>query len=743
MPLNLPLVDAYWRVGSLFGDTTIDADREPDIVWANSGDALLEPVIGNIVYTDENGRLATLTNAPKRGVIKPGGRIAWEDDTTAADNNIRVVDLTDESLEVRVHGAEEKTHTLIVRNVKVNGQAVFGGRTSFDVRIAADMVDEHGVVNLASQIPREAAAPIVVDLREGPQGVSVVGPVQPAPGQLALELSDGTTTDPIDLPAGTLPDDPSLAAALGGTETQAALNAQTVDGLQDPGAIRDAADARVIEVLRSISTLNILDPQFGVSIGVAASQTAAIKAAFDANPGRTFYFPPGTYRLDTELAITQRNNVVADKNAVFIGYAAMDTLISYSDADNVGYAEDRCWIGGTLDGMGPLGLMANKLMTIAGVLRFTLTQATFKDGINRGLVTVGNTGAELFAYDLRFVNTTTANVADNIAIEANMGDSHFQDIVMRDWTVGVKDTGVNIWSRVHPWIGPDGGTGKNHMTDRYPTSIAFDLTGKSEIGHMCISDTMRIAFKSRTNGTAYTAPPRIIGARATWHDGTLPDALATANPAYVLDNTDGVGFVVKDLSMKGKSAVPASLLTGPSANLLVRDAFTYGYVKGAQGGTADPLDYDGPAPLFGVQQGERTFTPTLYGTTDANGGHGTGYTHTYTTQTGRMQVVGNRVDYFINVVATVSSSTNFAGSLRVGGLPMPTGATSIRDGVGVAGGTGAGVVSTWCVIFAGPSAIVAPRALNSGSGDDVLVPALRGTTVRFMAHVTTTLLKSS
>jgi hypothetical protein len=312
-----------------------------------------------------------------------------------------------------------------------------------------------------------------------------------------------------------------------------------------------------------------------------------------------------------------------------------------------------------------------------------------------------------------------------------MGDSHYRDIVVRDWTVAVKDTSANRWDRVHPWISQDAGA-VTQMTSRYPASIAFDLTGASDV-QACVSDTYRIAYKSRTNGTGYTAPPRLLNARAMWaNDPILPTSLAVANPAYVLDNTDGVGLISDRLTMTGHTAAPANLLTGPTTNITGRNTFSYGYVKGAQGTTSDPLDYRG-----GIQQGTFLFTPTIYG----SGGAGV---HAYTTQSGRMVVAGDTVTYFVRVIGTLDSTTAFAGSLRVGGIPLPVGATNVRDGSGAVG-YAVNINAQSAVIFANTVPYVSIMNNQGAAGVrevDIPANALRGKAVDLMFSVTVTHFKA-
>jgi len=422
----------------------------------------------------------------------------------------------------------------------------------------------------------------------------------------------------------------------------------------------DKTEAATTYRAKSDAALNILD--YGVVRGTTACQTAAIKAALDANPGASFFFPPGDYRLDTGLVIGKSNSLVLSEGTRIYAGAPMTTLITFSK-DTSGYSEDKsisgyCWL---LDG----NLMADRILSLGKVIRFSLSGGNFKDGIKRGLVTESGLGAELIAYDLRFYNTTATNVTDNIAIEANMGDSDFHHIIIRDWTTAVKDTSFNRWNRVHPWISQDTQANPN-MTNRYPTSIAFDLTGNSDVTE-CVADTYRTAFKLRSNGTSYTAPARLLNSRAMWAvDPMLTTVLATANPAVVFDNTDGVGAYSDRLTVTGHAlATAASLFSGPSTNLIIRNNGLMGYVKGGAGSTTEPLEYVG-----GVQQRVTTFTPTLIGSNGAG-------THTYNSRSGRMLVDGNEVTYYIRMNITTDSTNAFQGVLRISGLPFPAGATNL------------------------------------------------------------------
>lgn len=496
------------------------------------------------------------------------------------------------------------------------------------------------------------------------------------------------------------------------------------DGRPDPTRAEaefDSAMARVIRDPRSEASTaiqlrgmrNILD--FDVKTGSFTSQTGAIQAALDAHPGKTFYFPPGDYRLDTALIINHANSLILDDDARIYAAAAMPTLIHYAYA-GTGYAEDKAIIGGALDG----NLQAETILYIRSVLHMTLSRTVFRNGIHRGLVTGAGPGAELFAYDLRFVNTGTTNVYNNIAIEANMSDCHFRDVVVRDWTVGVKDTGANRWNRIHPWISPDSPeTGQMQMTCRYPLSIAFDITGPSDLVDV-YSDTYRTAYRIRRMAGSYTAPPLFNNCSASWASSAISNSLANEHPGAVFDNEDGVGAICDRTSIIGHATARAlpDFLTGPTANFTARNSYSYGFVEG-------PLEY-----IDGVAQGVEAFTPVFRGTS----GDGE---HTYTVQDGTMLVSGITVTYSFHIKATLDASTKFAGSLRIEGLPLPAGAGALRDGVGTVGLVLGAPVSS-CVLPAGTSPFIVPYHLCGSFTSEIAVAPLRGNTIEILGTISST-----
>jgi len=546
----------------------------------------------------------------------------------------------------------------------------------------------------------------------GPQGV--VGPVGPV-GPEGPFGPQGVKGDagPIGPQGAVGPQGPQgpTEVAVDSTGAPYLVSTPTPDGTTQPDAKRvvtyAAGDSRYPK--KADATRNII--HYGVTRGTVSSQTAAIKAALDAYPGEEFYFPAGDYRLDTTLTITAGNSLTLAPGARIYAGAAMGILIDYTNASGGTFVADKAITGGLLDG----NLRANTVLSIQNVLRFGLTHFSIRDGINRG-ITVGPEGAEVIARDGRIYNTTATNVTDNIAIEDTMGDNYWSDIIILDWTRGVKDSAASGWLRIHPWLS-DGA----QLTNRYPTSVAFEVSTQADLDGT-YSDTYRTAYLISSNGTGYTPPPRLINARAYWAPTNLSAAFAQANPGYVIDNTAGVGAVVDRLSSGGHPNSPVAFLKGPATNLTARGTVNYGFTNGV-------ADY-----LNGAKQGQSTFTPTIYGSNSPG-------THTYTMQSGRVVTNGDITTYFVRIRGTLDATTAFGGSLRVGGIPLPSGATSVMDGAGPVG-YAINIPAASAMLFANATPYISIMTLKAAGGgiDEMDIPTagIRGKTIDLMFTVTTT-----
>lgn len=443
--------------------------------------------------------------------------------------------------------------------------------------------------------------------------------------------------------------------------------------------------------------LNILD--FGVVPNASVSQTAAIDAAFKANPDKAFFFPPYmNWRLDSTLFVTTNNSIILGFGSRIYAGAAMDALIDWDNGAvaAANFAQDQCLVGyGMLD----CAMLAQKGLIIGGILRFTLGYGlTISDPINRGIVT-RPLGAEIIGHNIRLRNTTTINILDNIAIEAQMGDCQFSDIITRDFTVGIWDKGNNVWRDIHPWIGTAA-----QCTVRYPTSCAFILASNS-ILERPYADTYRYGFRSAA--AAGFANTRVLAPRFFVNTGNLPGAVAAANPGAIYDLVDGGLMQTDDGALTG-GATPYAFVQGATTRFNARNMIDL--VPGSITGLA--------TYRRGVQIGTTSFGATPFGST--SGGV------TLTTNSCKMEVRDGVVLYTFILIGTVN--VGFAGRLRIGGIPMPPGATAVSTGVGGVSYV-AGPLDVQSII--GASGVAAPlvallERMTAGTSTEPIMTALAG-----------------
>lgn len=437
----------------------------------------------------------------------------------------------------------------------------------------------------------------------------------------------------------------------------AGLGYVVLDGQRRVEPLPDAKEAQIVgtpaEVRAAIGAdygLNILDPDFGVKLGREESQSEKIKAAFDAYPGKSFFFPPGDYRLDSQLNVSSSNSLTLATGARIYAGARMETLINHDNgathAD--GYAEYCSILGpGELDG----NLLADAVLRVNAILRMPLGAGlTLIDGLHRGLL-ADSRGAELHCSDLRIKNTGTSNVDDNVGIECRMSDCQFSMVAMRDITVGVWDSGgLNMWSGIHPWLGTS-----SQLNARYAPSVAFRLSGNSILSHS-YADTYRYGWRSSSMSASRIDNPTFF-----INPGNLQAELAIDNPGAVFDFEDDTGIVFANLGRYyGHPEAPHSFTSGPTTRFSARDSHG--------GNVVGVADY-----TRGVQQGTVSFRPIVFGS-EVSGSHSYGY------QVGQSEVRDGVVSHRFRIEVTIDST--IAGSLKIGGLPYPVGASYTEVGMG-------------------------------------------------------------
>ena len=151
--------------------------------------------------------------------------------------------------------------------------------------------------------------------------------------------------------------------------------------------------------------------------------------------------------------------------------------------------------GGQVDGDG-LASCAE----IANFCHYTVRDVTFLNGLKSGLHVVG--GCELFANNLYFI-CNLPGLAGNVGFLTYIGDSHFTDMVVVDYTVGVRDLKwSNRYTRCHVWGGPVKKAGTDEP-EYLPNSIAFDLAGADCLLDDCYADTAMIGFRVRRDARIF------------------------------------------------------------------------------------------------------------------------------------------------------------------------------------------------------------------------------------------------
>ena len=381
------------------------------------------------------------------------------------------------------------------------------------------------------------------------------------------------------------------------------------------------------------------------SMGVVGDGVAndgpAIQAILDAYPFVSLYFPEGDYKTNQSLDVHSGNSFILNQDARVFAGAAMSILLDWTPTvvedrygdfmDINGNTQGKIIRGGTWDGAG----LADTVMKITTQVGTILTEAVIRNGVNVGLF-VDGPGAELMASKLRFVNDTDDHIADNTAIINSLQGSYFSDIIIVDWTKGVRDEapGGASWARVHPWY---------TQAARLPDSVAFELHGSSHL-IQCYADSARVGFDVTWEFATVHITQAVHYIETLFY--TLSD-LATY-PAVVLKMATGARVFLTDSLLYGAAGASIPMTSGPTSRLTLRD----NKVESPITGYAPYED--------GTKQGFTSFTPSLIGATVAGEA-------TYTTRIGRAYVTGKMAHVSIHLAGTLDAT--LTGALRISGIP--------------------------------------------------------------------------
>ena len=245
--------------------------------------------------------------------------------------------------------------------------------------------------------------------------------------------------------------------------------------------------------------------------GETGDSARILRAMEAAGKGGVVWFPRGEYAIDAMLVVSNQCSLWLHKSAHLKAVREMPFVLKYfgRELENNGHvggrADHNLFIkGGDVDGMG-LASCAH----VMGLRHFTLADTTFRNGRKVGLQ-LGDPslprsiegGYEIVANNLYFI-CNLPGLAGNVGFLTNIGDSHFTDMVVVDYTVGIRDQKwSNRYTRCHVWGGPIKKVGTNEP-EYLPNSIAFDLNGYDCLLDDCYADTAMIGYRVRKDARIF------------------------------------------------------------------------------------------------------------------------------------------------------------------------------------------------------------------------------------------------
>ena len=236
--------------------------------------------------------------------------------------------------------------------------------------------------------------------------------------------------------------------------------------------------------------------------GETGDSARILRAVEAAGRGGVVWFPKGEYAIDAMLVVSNQSSLWLHKSAHLKAVREMPYVLKYlgrqleGNGHVGGCVDHNLFIrGGDIDGAG-LASCAN----VMGLRHFTMADTTYRNGRKVGLQ-LGDPnlprsvegGYEIIANNLYFI-CNVPGLAGNVGFWTNIGDAHFTDLVVVDYTVGIRDTKwSNRFTRCHVW----GGIVKKAGTqdpEYLPGSVAFDLRGSDAVLTDCYADTAMVGF---------------------------------------------------------------------------------------------------------------------------------------------------------------------------------------------------------------------------------------------------------
>ena len=228
--------------------------------------------------------------------------------------------------------------------------------------------------------------------------------------------------------------------------------------------------------------------------GETGDSARIMRAVEAAGRGGVVWFPRGEYAIDAMLNVTNFTSLQLHPFAHLKAVKPLPFVLTYYSREK-GISRPgtlNLFIrGGDFDGAGLASCVHVKWRH-----HFTLSDATFRNGLKVGLQfgDEGQTpGCEMIVNNIYCI-CDRPGMAGNVGFLTYIGDSHFTDMIVVDYTVGIRDARwSNRYTRCHVWGGPVKQAGTDEP-EYLPNSIAFDLQGEDAVLDNCYADTAMIGY---------------------------------------------------------------------------------------------------------------------------------------------------------------------------------------------------------------------------------------------------------
>jgi len=279
--------------------------------------------------------------------------------------------------------------------------------------------------------------------------------------------------------------------------------------------------------------------------------TPRIKRAIAESGEQTLFIPDGVYEIAAPITVDNKCSLLFQAKAVWKAVKEMDFVLTYKNC-----GMHTSLIGGVIDGNGLASCLC-----IGNYCHFTFRDFTLRNGKLYGIRVLR--GCEMIVNNL-YCNCTMSGMAGNIGVSSIGGDSHYTDVVIVDYTVGMEMVGDEIagsnrLTRCHVWGGPvKNEAGESEMLK---DSISFRISSPDTLLRDCYSDTACIGFQIYNN-------TRLIGC-SYYNNPVFP-----LDDVIVIDHKGGWLLVADGYFTQHTDH--AQLYRGDNKNVIWRDNYIEG-----------------------------------------------------------------------------------------------------------------------------------------------------------------------